>query len=469
MIKTTFLTLAIIAGASMSSSGTNPNQFFLRNSGQIESPDKANGPIFETPEKEKAYLRSILETDKDTILVFLHGGLNSRRASTKRSTELTKFLATYQPGVHPVFVNWNSGGLSTYTEHLFFHRNGQRWKIGGPLTSPFVLLEDAGRALTRLPKGVVQTGNNYRKTYKFASTLSGRNAFKINALAPSQTQFGSLTQIDDRRTWSRVAWQNTASLIPHTVATGGNVLVDLLGFGAWRAMQRRTDLMFELETPDTADSYTSLEEYKNRRRGGIHNLLSVLAEIQRDSGSKKTIVLVGHSMGTIIANKMLQANSDLNISKIIYMGAACSIQEFQNSVIPFVNKHRSTQFYNLTLDPLAENGETTFLGVGGSGSLLVQIDNMYESPVSTNRRTLGRWENVMNGINYFMYDKDGVMYKRDGNETPLSKQIHLLTMPYAKGKYPVKHGQFDDIPLLNSDYGLLLQQVIGGQSIVKAP
>src|SRR5439155_20196527 len=107
------------------------------------------------------------------------------------------------------------------------------------------------------------------------------------------------------------------------------------------------------------------------------------------------VTLVGHSMGTIILNRVVR-DSEINFANIVYMGAACSVEDFSRSVLPFMEKHPDTQFYNLTLHPVAEAGEwyPWLADLPPRGSLLIWIDNFLSNPVTEQERTLGRWRNL---------------------------------------------------------------------------
>jgi len=107
------------------------------------------------------------------------------------------------------------------------------------------------------------------------------------------------------------------------------------------------------------------------------------------------VTLVGHSMGTIILNRVVR-DSEINVANIVYLGAACSVEDFSHSVLPFMEQHRDTQFFNLSLHPVAEAGEwyPWLADLPPRGSLLIWIDNFLSNPVTEQERTMGRWRNL---------------------------------------------------------------------------
>lgn len=52
---------------------------------------------------------------------------------------------------YPILVNWESGMLDPYADHLFRIRQGKEAPVLGPLSAPFYLLADVGRAVFRYP------------------------------------------------------------------------------------------------------------------------------------------------------------------------------------------------------------------------------------------------------------------------------------------------------------------------------
>ena len=125
------------------------------------------------------------------------------------------------------------------------------------------------------------------------------------------------------------------------------------------------------------------------------------------------------------------------------MGAACSIREFETAVIPYLKKNKKTNFYNLSLHPLAENRETnSFELLAPRGSLLTHIDNFFDPAAAFHDRTLGRWQNVIQATHIFPEEVKGQINLK---AFKIRNQIRPYTAKYNIniGDFqPQKHGQF---------------------------
>lgn len=90
------------------------------------------------------------------ILIRIHGGLNTLNGALDASVAMNERITKdTEAGFYPLFINWESGLISAYGEHLFRLRRGGR--ASGPkavvsaVESPFVLAADLGGAAFRLP------------------------------------------------------------------------------------------------------------------------------------------------------------------------------------------------------------------------------------------------------------------------------------------------------------------------------
>ena len=83
---------------------------------------------------------------------------------------------------------------------------------------------------------------------------------------------------------------------------------------------------------------------------------------------------------------------------IVYMAPACTIRDFTESVIPFMElkNHSDSQFFDLSmLHPSAETLEAEFYELIPRGSLLCWIDDFLGSPQTPLDRTLGAADNIL--------------------------------------------------------------------------
>lgn len=190
-----------------------------------------------------------------------------------------------------------------------------------------------------------------------------------------------------------------------------NMIIDGGGKGAWETMVRRTQTMFNSpeEFKEDAQFRVSPEDRRKAKEEAKYRI------IPRSTGAlskfmetltfefKKTkeieINLIGHSMGTIVMNEILHRYSDLSFKHIVYMGAACSINDFRTNVVPYLEKHLETDFYSLSLHPFAEQRESHVRGLIPRGSLLEWLDNFLTSPNTTLDRRMGKWENIVRTSN----------------------------------------------------------------------
>ncbi|MBM4133912.1 MAG: hypothetical protein FJ245_09110 [Nitrospira sp.] len=144
-------------------------------------------------------------------------------------------------------------------------------------------------------------------------------------------------------------------------------------------------------------------------------------EVRKQPGEWE-VTLVGHSMGTIILNEMIRrfgvvTEKDASgaervtfvmpFNRIVYMAAASSIRDFEDTIFPYLTMNTNAQFYHLTLHEEAEERERQDLSIPNTdweipyfdplmrGSLLVWIDDFLSNPQTYLDRTLGNYANLM--------------------------------------------------------------------------
>jgi hypothetical protein len=453
------------------------------------------------------------QSGKKKLMLFVHGGLNDRKEGMEH------FWRDYEDVLrgeyYPVFVVWPSGWKVTYLEHLLWVRQGVRaetfnQKAFSLSTSPFVLLADLGRALTRLPLVIA---NNSRSDIETTTPIREREG----GAAVQQYQdlarddFSVSIGDDYSRTSDRFV-RDTSYWVTLPLKYLMGSLLDGLGKGAWDNMLRRTQEVYPARMDFRAVEWTKHLEETNSlaepaepkaaqtKRGLTKNQqkkaaryaaagLPVFIELLTDSQGRTPgleVAVVGHSMGSIILNRVIR-DAKMDFANIIYMGAACSIEDFSRSVLPYMKDHPRTQFYNLSLHPVAETGEwfPEFADLTPRGSLLVWIDNFLANPVAEQERTMGTWRNIFRTgstgepMIHRFFTQDGSNLKQRlhfqafsvgfGDKDQLRPTRYQWNEhPVPKGAdercdNPLSHGEFSEMPYWDSNFWWQPKNVSGGK------
>lgn len=359
---------------------------------------------------------------KTNILVFVHGGMNSRDVGLKHYLEGYKKID--EKDYYPVFVVWPSGPWTTYVEHLLWVRQGIKAetktdKTFSLLTVPFMLVADLGRAMARLPMVIA---NNTRTDTETIIPIRNQNGGTMYKDYQRIAEEGYHVHIeDDYSRWSDRLVRDVSYNLTLPVKYVTSSLIDGLGMGAWDDMLRRTQTAYPgrwLEEdvanpvvktgskpglnagPPDSGKVARGEKRKRKRTqhyaaAGLPAFFEMLRNFQTTNGTASEITVVGHSMGTIILNRVMR-DTKIDFANIVYMGAACSIEDYSASVLPYLWEHTNTQFYSLSLHPVAEAGELCWMAADllPRGSLLIWLDNFLMNPVTEQERTLGRWRNL---------------------------------------------------------------------------
>ncbi|MFG0318813.1 MAG: hypothetical protein ACF8XB_16185 [Planctomycetota bacterium JB042] len=157
------------------------------------------------------------------------------------------------------------------------------------------------------------------------------------------------------------------------------------------------------------------------------------------------VVLVGHSIGTVVMNDLLKrelaedADRRLPITDIVYLGAAASIRETAEAIVPYLRRRPESRFHLLTLHPSAEADEyhPALVDIPPRGSLLEWIDHWYTRPPTHLDRRVGKWINVTQALHVFRDVRDRVAVKAFDARDDL---------------VPQKHGDFDEGPFWRRSY-----------------
>ncbi|MCB2263364.1 MAG: hypothetical protein LGR52_10605 [Candidatus Thiosymbion ectosymbiont of Robbea hypermnestra] len=389
---------------------------------------------------------SLRKERKDlSMIIFIHGGLNSFKNSVKRAKGTYKRVLS--DGQYPIFISWQAGPWTNYWDHLFTIRKGERHSfkpseltiksLGAKLAIPFVLAEDILRAAARIPASywnmITEQNPVAFRFFSKEEKVANASEAKIRKSALKCPEFKARDKcsafiVHDRGPstghgfWDFATIGNPGKLISAPFADG-------LGKGTWRSMLRRTDLVLNSQA-----GYDG--EGKEASETAVHYLLSELGGPEYSSVKK---VLIGHSMGTIVANNILSRFPDIDFDTVVYMAAACKLKDLEKSVVPWLRGNEKREFYNLSLNPYREINEIGYFDFIPRGSLLIWIDGFLEDVNSFEDRTAGYWFNIMRGAE--------IIFPED-----LRSRVHLtkfgIDREYCREgrppKVPQTHGAFDD-------------------------
>lgn len=350
------------------------------------------------------------------VLFFVHGGLNPYQTGLDRIGKLVNLKdgdekkkdLLGRSSYYPVFINWNSSFGSSWWDDNFMIRRGTRDPWGGFLTSPFVLAGRLAESALTAPREWWYQGDNAWKSIREPKSPDEKEA---DLVLDGVTYFG---------------------LLP----ARGLTVPALRAFGtpAWEMMKRRTELLLarKLRPNDYA------------KEGAGRTFMEVLKErIPKDREGKPVkgkwgtgdgtkgpieITLVGHSMGTMVLDRLLRAFPDVHFQRIVYMAAASSIDDFETSVLPYLNNHTDAQFWGFSLSERDETRERVGFDVIERGSLLVWIDNLFEHVLTPSQRRFGRYNYYCN------YYQLPIQY------LPM---VRVIKFRGEEGQ-PRKHEEFDD-------------------------
>jgi len=111
----------------------------------------------------------------------------------------------------------------------------------------------------------------------------------------------------------------------------------------------------------------------------------------------------------------------------------------------------SVNFYNLTLNRVAEISEVHALATIPTGSLLVSIDQHHDDPEHPLDRTIGSEVNVLSSLKVILE----VLEDAGGD-------IVFKAFDRADGKLPMKHGDFGKLPFWRPSTWKLDESQSGG-------
>ncbi len=419
----------------------------------IDGEDSVLGSGYEaTKNYTQGIVDSYAESDIDTMLIFIHGGLNDINTSIGRavgsdSTARLIDKIMLETDYYPVFLNWESGGFKTTWHQVTRVRRGVESGTVASIFSTLIYLPTQ-LAIMAVKAPYVAAKDAYLGIFH-NNVPKNSEVRRLNEsfADPEVNNTGHIyLGYSKKHYFPENTYRNATYIVPGPAKIITGPIISQFGKIAWDNMLRRTQIVFD--APLSHHRYTKLPEssqYYEERRGGFNIFIHQLKEHFRKDGeaSSKRIILVGHSMGTIVIAELLKRHPDLPIDDIVFMASAATINDFNESVVPFLQTHRSTSFYNLTLHPIAERRENVFYDLTPRGSLLEWIDRYFNEPKTFNDLTVGKWINAVSAFKDLPQDvRAQVFLKGFGTE-----ESNCLPLKFrSEYQCPTEHGNFSLLP-----------------------
>jgi hypothetical protein len=111
------------------------------------------------------------------------------------------------------------------------------------------------------------------------------------------------------------------------------------GESMWNMMTRRTRTMFFNSNsfqPGYRAHYDEYErEFWDSNTTGIGGFAVFLRQLEKER-TALCVTAVGHSLGAMVMNEAVRQFPKVNYDRFIYMAAACSIRDFNDSIVPYL-------------------------------------------------------------------------------------------------------------------------------------
>lgn len=432
-------------GCAHESATCNGSHFWLTSYPEMERSEYKTylSKLFEAMKREAPVVDG-----KRRLLIFIHGGLNTQLGTIERAASLHQSIEA--AGYFPIFVNWQSSLFSSYLDHLLYIRKGQDLGVWGVPFAPFYLLADVARSVARAPVVWSFEFWNDIRSIPFVTTQSGTDATRIAADVKKEGIIDLHREEKDNRDTTEIILSGFSWLVTLPTKLLTAPFIDAFGKSAWDIMLRRTDLMYHTDGEFTTESDVAKQAHNEKgyqsvqADGGLSVFMRQLqAEIARNGGADAwDITLLGHSMGTIVLNRMIRdfgtsPSGTMPFNRIVYMAAATTVKDYEDSIFPYLAKNHDAQFYHLTLHTRAEVRDRwepiRYVDLPPRGSLLVWVDEFLANPGTLHDRTAGRFTNLIVAL----------------HDTPeeLRRRIHIKEFNVGasfRDTDPQKHGDFTD-------------------------
>lgn len=397
-------------------------------------------------------LRTFRDSGKKRLMIFIHGGMNDYDSSLGRlDRDLPQILEERRED-YPVFIVWPSEAFDSYGDSIVNYYQGSwdhpSYRSSVPFKFATDLAEIGVRSIMSYGKqGYLWLGSRCFSEYwshsapfkwGYCKPLSGEPS--VDERNPTHDPCGDAQEVRGFRCENsdiETAWdfdfnlRRLSGYVLWPVKLATVPIIDSLGYRDWYSQISRA--RFASHKPCRDDFWGKGSCNDGVVKRFFHKLAAEKKNVSADSRayepkSKWEITLIGHSMGAIVASEIVGAFPDLPYRYVVFIGAAVSIREFQNTVLTALARTKPTDedapcipakveastvratankpfcFFNLSLHPYAEATEEHFGGAIPSGSLLEWIDANFENPAGLSDRTIGRWANVAPLRRYFEQD-----------------------------------------------------------------
>ena len=342
------------------------------------------------------------------LAFYFNGGLNSPAAV--RGTAAASWRQAEADGVYPIYMIWPTGGFSTWAEDTTRVRNGRHLNRPNYVTGGFHVFGDVLSGIGRTPDA--WTGSF--EEFADAGFGLGSPEFTLRPTDDERRVLNGGITADRNLVFSENVDTRPGSIGPTTSARGpvGYVYFAatspfralstplVVGFGhtMWENMVRRTRTSirqvaeFPITELDPAERQRWLSDLGRFPRGAggfarfFQWLESCIAGRPTIAGSDgcpldelsgkltmapgqenpKTMLanaridMLGHSMGAIVINELLETFPRLPYENVVYMAGAASIRDTHRAIAPVLQAAPGcTHFFNLSLHPMNEARESS--------------------------------------------------------------------------------------------------------------
>jgi len=374
-------------------------------------------------------IKSIRKSGRTNILIYIFGGMNSLDDTVERSEIYSKKISETSD-YYPILVNWESSLFDAYYDHLMWYRRGVRDPYLGPVLSPFYLIADIGRAITRLPINIVYQSMGTFGDYELEPEVDEEEIEDIEKMKIRASTGKDYTSASYRITRNIVYMIGFPTRIITTPA------IDACGKNAWDTMLRRTQTAFQRSHTLKIEEDGKFNVAYSPPDGALSELMEALSELYSQD-SNYVFTLLGHSLGAVMLNELIRRYPQLPYPNIVYLAPACSIKDAGNAIGPYMRANTNTVFYNLCLHENADKYEMMWWAVLPKGSILEWIDSFLGDPLVLRDLTLGKWNNAIRTLpNVVPELRQRIVIKAFGIDDPESNKILL--------GYPTAHTDFSD-------------------------